>query len=353
MGYLKTRSDYIDLTVPFTPLPRHGHLSKKTPDYEKAEPEIRKVRSAINDVPDFPMLRAVSDDADAVMPTGGPDRYKEITTELIDITTRDGATIELKVYRSHRVNKNAVLMYRMHGGGWCIGRHEVDGIENVYAAINPNIVVVSVDYRKAPEHPFPTPNNDCYDGLIWCKKNSERLGVDPEQIIVGGGSAGAQLATSLALNCLRDGITGLIAQVLHFPATCHPKFFPKDKYEFGSYMQNHDDATLSTLSMETFYDAYTPNPEPDYRHSPLLADSFKGLPPTLIQCAGADPLRDDAFAYAESLEEAGIKVEFHCYGGLPHWFPVVLPHAKETSQFFQRYNNFLAIYTKAGRDAKL
>ena len=130
-------------------------------------------------------MRAVAGDLDAVMPANGPDRYKDIVTELIKIPTRDGAKIELKVYRSTKVNHEAVLMYRMHGGKWCIGRHEVDGVDNVYAATNPDIVVVSVDYRlwvlvrehydrktngtRAPENPFPTQINDCHDGLIWVR----------------------------------------------------------------------------------------------------------------------------------------------------------------------------------------
>ncbi|KAG5657044.1 hypothetical protein KAF25_011213 [Fusarium avenaceum] len=342
MGYMKTTYDYFDLKAPFTPLPRYGHLSKKTPEYEQAEPSIRKAYSVLHDLPDFAAVRAVAGDPDAVMPPGGPDRYKDVVTELIDIPTRDGTVIELKVYKSPNVKDDAVLMYRMHGGGWCLGRHEVDGVDNVYAATNTGIIVVSVDYRTAPEHPFPTPINDCYDGLLWCKKNSARLGIDPERIILSGGSAGAQLAASLALDCLRDGITGVIAQVLHFPPTCHPKFFPRDKYEYGSYIQNYDDAVLGAINMETVYDAYTPNAKPDYRHSPLLAESFKGLPPTLIQCGGVDPLRDDAFAYAEALKSDGVEVAIHCYAGLPHWFAALLPHTTESVQFFERYNDFLA-----------
>lgn len=146
---MKTNCDYVDLTAPFTPLPKYGHYSKISTDYQQAEPEIRIAREAMNCLPDIPTIRTMmGGDPDAAMPPGGPDRYKDITTELIDIPTRDGTEIELKVYKSHKVNKNAVLMYRMHGGGWCLGRHEVDGIENVYAAINPDIVVVSVDYRK-------------------------------------------------------------------------------------------------------------------------------------------------------------------------------------------------------------
>ncbi|KAF5023092.1 hypothetical protein F66182_4849 [Fusarium sp. NRRL 66182] len=311
MGYMKTDVEYFDTTVPFTPLPKYGHLSEKTPEYAAVEQSIRDGYAPLHNVPDFAAARAVAGDPDAVMPPGGPDRYKDVVTELIDIPTRDGALIELKVYKSVNVDKNAVLMYRMHGGGWCLGRHEVDGIDNVYAATNPSIIVVSVDYRMAPENPFPIPINDCYDGLAWCKSNADKLGADPEHIIISGGSAGAQLAASLVLDCRENGITGIIAQVLHFPPTCHPKFFPRDRYEYGSYIQNQDNAVLDTLNMETVYDAYVPNAKPDYRHSPLLARSHEGLPPTLIQCGGVDVLRDDAFAYADVLRDDGVDVEIH------------------------------------------
>ncbi|CAG7566388.1 unnamed protein product [Fusarium equiseti] len=328
MGFQKTKSDYFDLTTPFTPLPRHGHLSQKSPEYSAAEPFLREVLSELNAQSDFPSMRAVAGDPDAVIPPNGPDRYNDIVTELIQIPTRDGVIIELKAYKSIKVNRNAVLMYRMHGGKWCLGRHEVDGVDNVYAAINPDVVVVSVDYR------------------FKCKNNSVRLGIDPERIIMSGGSAGGQLAASLALECLKDKITGVIAQVLHFPPTCHPKFFPRDKYEYGSYIQNHDDTVLDTLGMENAWDAYTPDAKPDYRHSPLLAQSFKGLPPTLIQCAGLDPLRDEALAYAEALKNDGVDVEVHCYAGAPHWFASIMTESPQSVQFYERYNSFLAKQTK-------
>ena len=147
MGFQKTRSDYFDLTASFTPLPQYGHLSQKSPEYSAAEPFLQEALSELNAQPDFPSMRALAGDPDAVMPPNGPDRYKDIATELIRIHARDGVMIELKTYKSTKVNRNAVLMYRIHGGKWCLGRHEIDGVDNVYAATNPDVIVVSVDYR--------------------------------------------------------------------------------------------------------------------------------------------------------------------------------------------------------------
>lgn len=111
------------------------------------------------------------------------------------------------------------------------------------------------------------------------KSNAPSLGADPEKIILIGGSAGAGMATIIALKARDAGISGIRAQVLNFPVTCHPKFFPADKYEYGSYQQNFDASVVSALKMEFFLDLYLPDPSPDADHSPLLAESLKGLPP--------------------------------------------------------------------------
>ncbi|KAF0325698.1 hypothetical protein GQ607_007140 [Colletotrichum asianum] len=338
----KTKPEYVDLDTEFHPLPKHGHLSAKHPVYTASEAAIGTMYEEARKQENFALLRSVFVDADAPMPRGGPDRYRDVITELLYFKARDGKEIELKVYKSPNVEPNAALMYRMHGGGWCVGRHEVDGAENVYAATNKNIIVVSVCYRKAPESPFPCGLHDSYDGLLWCKKNARTLGVDPKKIILSGSSAGGNLAAALAIECRDNDITGIVAQVLHFPIICHPKFFPKERYEFGSYIQNEDSPVLGALAMEGYLDTYLPKPTPDHRHSPILAETLKGLPRTLIQCAGCDILRDEGLAYAEALEASGVDVEVHAYQGLPHCFPAVLPAAEEeVSRFYERYMAFL------------
>ncbi|KAI1208917.1 alpha/beta-hydrolase [Annulohypoxylon truncatum] len=350
MVLLKDKPEYVDLDVDFKPLPKHGHLSEKTPEFVAAEPAIAAAYDQLWALPDFVALRQAAGDADAPMPPGGPDRYREVTTELLQFPARDGHMIELKIYKSPNVFQGATLVYRMHGGGHVVGGHEIDGAENIYAATNPNIVVASVAYRLAPEFPFPTPGNDCYDGLLWCKKNAKTLGINPEKIIVAGSSAGANLAAALAIMARDDGITGIIAQVLHFPSLCHPKFFPREKYEFGSYIQNAFNCVLDILRNEAFLDAYNPNANPDHRHSPLLAASHANLPPALIQCAGVDIYRDDAFAYAEALEAEGVEVEIYGYKGVPHCFPAVIMTHPSTPVFYERYNAFLKKYaTSSGK----
>ncbi|KAI1129332.1 alpha/beta hydrolase fold-domain-containing protein [Nemania abortiva] len=338
---LKDKPQYVDLDPEFKPLPKYGHLSEKTPEFLAVEDAIRIMYDKLWDLPDLPTFRQVAGNPDAVMPPGGPDRYRDVETELLHFSARDGHLIELKIYKSPHVAPDATLVYRMHGGGFCVGSHEVDGAENVYAATNPDIVVVSVDYRSAPENPFPKAVEDSYDGLLWCKNNAKALGINPEKIIVAGSSAGANLAAVLSIMARDDGVSGIIGQVLHFPGLCHPKFYPRDKYEIGSDIQNADNAVLSTTKFDVFINAYVPNPEPDYRHSPLLASSLAGLPPALIQFAGVDIFRDLSFAYADALKAAGVHIEAHCYGGVPHCFPVSIMTHSQTPVFYERYNAFL------------
>ncbi|KAI0204237.1 alpha/beta hydrolase fold-domain-containing protein [Astrocystis sublimbata] len=333
---LKDKPQYHDADPEFKPLPKYGHFSEKTREYLEVEQVLSDAFDQLWDQPDMLSFRAAAGDPDAAMPPGGPDRYRDVETELLHFPARDGHLLELKVYKSPDVSPDATLVYRMHGGGFCVGRHEVDGAENVYAATNTDIVVVSIDYRLAPEHPFPKPVEDCWDGLVWCKGNAHRLGINAEQIIVAGSSAGANLAAVISIMARNEGLTGIVAQVLHFPAVCHPKFFPKEKYEYGSPVQNSENAVLSAVRFDVFLDCYIPDAEPNYRHSPLLASSFDGLPPALIQFAGVDIFRDDGFAYADALRSGHVDVEMYCYAGVPHCFPSVIVSNPETPVFYKR-----------------
>ncbi|KAK4191006.1 Alpha/Beta hydrolase protein [Podospora australis] len=311
--------EYTGTHPDFTPLPKHGHLSIPSPNFLTVQEHIDAAFQRYWDAPDFPAIRAMVPKVDAVIPPGGPDRSKDVVTELISFPARDGHLLELKVYKSPEVQPDAVLVYRLHGGGWTIGDHESDGAENVHAAANKNIVAVSVDYRLAPEHPFPTPLNDCFDGLLFFKENAQKLGINVEKIIIGGSSAGANL--HLVLEAWDNNVTGIIGQVLSFPAVCHPKFFPRDKYEFGSWIQN-----------ENIFKTFTPS----CRIFERTTTNF-----------GLDVLRDDSFAYTEALQAAGVEVELFAYGGLPHCFPGFLFDLEGTREFYDKYNAFLCKLSNA------
>lgn len=158
---------------------------------------------------------------------------------------------------------------------------------------------------RAPEYKFPYAPNDCFDATKWCKDNALKLTVDAENIVLIGGSAGANLvrrgvetirvylgflicaylltltlqAAVVAIMARDEGITGIVGQALNFPATVHPKFAPTDKYELCSYAQNHDASVVDAVRMEWFLDHYMPEPTDDWRLSCLLTPSLKNLPP--------------------------------------------------------------------------
>lgn len=117
MIYTKSKSDYVEFDADFKPLPKFGHLSQKHPVYEAAEETIGASFSKLYSLPDFESFRNAAGDADASIPPGGPDRYRDVVIQLVHFTTRDGHKAELKIYKSPNVEPNAVLMYRMHGGG--------------------------------------------------------------------------------------------------------------------------------------------------------------------------------------------------------------------------------------------
>ncbi|KAL3440690.1 alpha/beta hydrolase fold-domain-containing protein [Aspergillus insuetus] len=249
------------------------------------------------------------------------------------ITARDGAELELRIYKDAHVVGKAILFFVTHGGGWVLGDHNVEEGMNRLVAKKTNSVVVSVNYRLAPELPFPYAVNDSFDALQWCRQNADALGIDANRVIVGGSSSGGNIATALALKDRDEGIGAILGQVLNFPDTCHPAYFPKDKYVYSSPEQNKDAPILTTEAAHWLWDQYCPHNGAEPYASPLLATSHKGLAPALIQVAGLDPVRDDGLAYSEVLKAAGVPVKTKVYPGLPHAF-YLFPDLQETPTYF-------------------
>ncbi|EGY13576.1 alpha/beta hydrolase fold-3 domain-containing protein [Verticillium dahliae VdLs.17] len=341
MVQLKSKAEYVTLDPNFKPLPKNGHLST-------VDPEFAKVKDA-TDAAVAPMWEPGLDMdafkaawmAPPPAPQGCPVEGVDVVTELRTIPVRDGTQIGVKIYQSKRpTTDRATLAVRFHGGGWAVGGHSTEEPESLLMAGLGNVVVVSVDYRMAPEFKFPYAIEDSWDAARWAKKNAVSLGADPENIIFIGGSAGGGIAAVIAQKARDAGMTGVRGQILNFPVTCHPKFFPADKYEYGSYQQNHDASVVCARRMEFFLDLYLPDPQPHQDHSPLLAKTPKGLPPALVQVAGLDPLRDEGIAYAERLQAEGVPTELQTYQGMPHCFYMFAAHSK-TSDYYARVLDFV------------
>ena len=175
--------------------------------------------------------------------------------------------------------------------------------------------VISINYRLAPEHPFPAPTDDGIASFRHIRDNAVSFGVDPARIAVGGDSAGGMIAAVICQTCRDSGETGPAFQMLIYPATDSSR-------ESGSRKAFAEGYFLSKDLMDWFWKAYTApgTDQTDLRLSPLLAKDFKGLPPAFVLTAGFDPLRDEGRAYAERLIEAGIKTTYVNYPGTIHGF---------------------------------
>ena len=203
-----------------------------------------------------------------------------------------------------------------HGGGWVLG--DVVGYDPIctHLAAEVGCVVVSVDYRLAPEHRAPTAAHDCVDATTWVRASGDVLRADTSRMAVAGDSAGGNLAAVVA-QVLRDHGIRLRLQALVYPSTDLTMSSP-------SAQEHRHGARLTTRSMEAFRGHYA-GPGADLR-DPVLSPLFgrlDDLPPALVQTADLDPLRDDGIRYAAALREAGVPARLTNYLGMPHGFLAV------------------------------
>ncbi|EXJ56087.1 hypothetical protein A1O7_09018 [Cladophialophora yegresii CBS 114405] len=318
--------------------PKHGHLSEIDPEFAQLKDEADKNFAILWSLP-LDQFKAAWLSAPVPFPENAPQPGQDYQVLEQLVPVRDGTNVGLKVYRPSKCQSKTTLVLKAHGGGWVVGSHETEEVENRFLAAKGNAVVVSVDYRMAPEYKYPYAIDDCFDILQWCKSNAEALSIDPQRIIVAGGSAGGNIAI-LAQKARDEKVSGIVGQILNIPVTCHPKLFPSDRYPVGSYQQNKDASVIDAPKMLWFWDQYLPNAEPEVYASPLLAKDFSGLPPALIQVAGMDPLRDEGLAYAEALKAAGVPVTLHTFKGLPHGF-YFFPQLKQSLEYWMNCVDFV------------
>jgi acetyl esterase len=226
-------------------------------------------------------------------------------------------SIPLRVYRPAGVpdtTRLPVYVY-FHGGGWVIGDLDTHDVVCRQITAEAGVSVVSVDYRLAPEHKFPAAADDAWAATRWVVAHAAELAVDATRLAVGGDSAGGNLAAVMALMAREAGGPAIALQVLLYPVT-------DVAGEAESYQTFADGYMLTRDSMRWFIAHYLKASEDaaDWRASPLRTPSLAGLPPALIITAGFDPLRDEGEAYARRLREAGVRVDYACYGGMIHGF---------------------------------
>jgi acetyl esterase len=228
-----------------------------------------------------------------------------------------GDGVALRSYRPNGVAPGEVLpaLVYFHGGGWTIGDVDTHDPLCRQLANGARCAVFSVDYRLAPEYPFPAAVDDCILATSWIARNAAALSVDPARIAVGGDSAGGNLAAVIAIHARDHGGPALAFQLLVYPAT-------DQRCSFPSHQANGEGYLLTRASIEFFRGCYLPRPEDwtDWRASPLLAKDLSRLPAALVITAGFDPLRDEGRAFAERLVAEGSPASYKEYEDMVHGF---------------------------------
>ena len=231
--------------------------------------------------------------------------------------TGPGSDIALRIYKPREIKtaeKLPVLMW-FHGGGFVIGSLDTHDSVCRMLANQADCIVVSVDYRLAPESKFPAAVEDCQAALKWVALHAVEFGGDSSCIAVGGDSAGANLATVIAILARDAAHPKLAFQLLIYPCVA-------PEPETASHHKFKEGYILSRNSITWFYRQYLRSGKDvnDFRFAPLMLDDLSGLPPSLIVVAGYDPLRDEGIDYARRLIEAGNRVRLSNYEGMVHGF---------------------------------
>jgi acetyl esterase/lipase len=267
---------------------------------------------------DFAALPALRE-AMAAMPLP-PLPATTTVSEQRSLAGRESApAIEVRVYQPADAARPAPAVYWIHGGGMIFGTGLNEDARLNRWAEELGCVVVSVEYRLAPEHPYPAPLEDCYTGLLWTARHADELGVDPSRLVVAGASAGAGLAAGLALLARDRGEIPITFQLLIYP------------------MIDDRNATVSStldaivwspaanlLGWRAYLaDLHGTEEVPPYA-APARASDLMGLPPAFIAVGTLDVFRDEDIAYALNLLAAGVETELHVYPGAPHGFELVV-----------------------------
>jgi len=234
----------------------------------------------------------------------------EIENKFIPGPTAD---LPIRIYRPTN-NPTAPAIVYFHGGGWVLNFLDIYDASLTTLANRTGATIISVNYQKAPEHPFPIPFDDCYATLEWVLANSEVLRINRQSVAVAGDSAGGNLASAVALKA-RDQKIELAYQLLIYP--CNERNF-----ETPSYIKNATGYGLSTQAMQWFWDQYLQGDSHDQNPYaiPARADSLKDVAPAIIVTAEYDPLLSDSEQYVELLKASGVDVRYRVFKGMIHGF---------------------------------
>jgi acetyl esterase/lipase len=302
-----------------------------------APPNIDPTLKAILDA--FPMTFTAADGPEVARAgikqlQAPPEMLPDLHIEERTIGYGDLTEIPVRIYWPPTAADTGVpVVVFYHGGGWAIGDLDThDAVARAHA-VSAEAIVVSVDYRLAPEHPFPAGINDSWAALRWVGEHAAELGGDPNRIAVAGDSAGGNISAVVAQLARDNGGPPLVFQLLWYPTTTADLSLP-------SFTENADAPMLNRDVIDAFMTWYVPGIDiSDHTAlpttlAPANAPDLSGLPPAFIGTAEHDPLRDDGARYAELLEAAGVPVQLSNEPTLVHGyvsFALVVPAAAEAT----------------------
>ena len=233
--------------------------------------------------------------------------------EVTSVEDRKAGEIPIRIYKVSEQGEQPVVVF-FHGGGWVIGDLETHDSACRQLAIAAKCTVIAVDYRLAPEHPFPASIDDCFEATKWVAENAVSLGVDAGKLSVAGDSAGGNLAACVCLKARDASGPAIGFQLLIYPVT-------DASMNTESYEANKDGYMLTRDGMQWFWDHYTGGQQVNNPHaSPMSAPDLSGLPAACVITAEYDPLRDEGEAYGEALQAAGVTTNTVRFDGMIHGF---------------------------------
>jgi acetyl esterase len=272
---------------------------------------------ALANAADLAESRARMTEMLAHMPQYAPERELVVSDEVVP----GSPDVPVRVYaRADREGASPGLLF-IHGGGFVVGTAAMNDSSCMEFADKLGIVVVSVEYRLAPEHPFPAATDDTYAALTWMANKATELGIDPERIGIAGISAGGGIAAGVALMARDRGGPALCFQYLDVPEIDDRLATPSMTTYVDTPMWNQPKAVFS-------WQSYLGGAqEVSVYAAPSRAEDLSGLPPTVVVACQFDPLRDEDIDYAQRLMQAGVPTELRAYPGTFHGSPVAVDAA--------------------------
>ena len=279
---------------------------------------LQVMPGGFNAIPDIVQRRAAVAALLAAMPVPP---NENVTIKQRTVPGPDGAPdISVRIHRPVNATGTLPGVYYIHGGGMVLGTAESEDASASRICEQVGAVVVSVEYRLAPEHPHPAPLDDCYAGLVWTAKNAGELGIDPERLALYGASAGGGLVLATALTARDRGYPTLAFQMPIYPMI-------DDRNETPSSHEITDIGIWDRDGNLEAWNWYLGGAGADQYAAPARAEDLSGLPPTFIDVGTVDLFRDEDIAFAQRLMQAGVPTEFHTSVGSYHASETFAPEA--------------------------